>query len=156
MCICPSVSVCRCPGTGVRMWRPKVGLPLLLSPLLLETVSVSLTELRTQHSSRLPGQSASPGEPSASAVSVLGLHACTRETICARDQIQNQHLAMEPSSQPQHHFITSPHNNQVIWIILADRLLVAAQTPKHPLNPIYTDLLPRVRDGCEVNKRQRT
>lgn len=44
--------------------------------------------------------------------------------------------------------ISLSHNNQVIWIILADILWVAAQTPMHTLNPTYTDLLHRVRDGC--------
>lgn len=110
-CTCPSESVCRCSGTGVRMGRPKDDLPLLLSPLLLETVSASLTESRTQHSSRLPGQSASPGEPSASTVSVLGLQACTMETVFPRDQIQvsilrGECLAMDPPSQSQYQFIT--------------------------------------------------
>lgn len=56
--VCSYACVCRRPHTSVRMWRSKVDLSLCLSAWLLETMSVSLTESRTQHSARLPGQPA--------------------------------------------------------------------------------------------------
>lgn len=111
---CAHVQVRVCADVRAQVWECG-GLKLTslycCSPVSLEAVSTSLTESRTQHSSRLPGQSASPGEPSASTASVLGLQACTMETVFPRDQIQvnilrGECLAMDPPSQPQYQFIT--------------------------------------------------